>query len=251
MINLIYAELYKLWKNRSVLAIGALSLIPFVFAFMVSLNLKSMKIADSAFSLLTYPQSMWQFVYGFYLPILVMTYLSCSLGRELKNGSLVYEVTRVANRKKIVYARMLTIVLLNLAYFLVFQLVSILSYMLFINNTRFGNGLGTFQNDYVEILLSLFTLLLQMILCLLTFVLSIKFSAIISVMISLVISILISLCSGITVIRDFIPGAVFYGSQFFSDSRLQIVMFEQSIEIILLIVLAVFVSQSLFKKVSV
>ena len=247
MINLIYAELYKLWKNRSVLAIGALSLIPFVFAFMVSLNLKSMKIADSAFSLLTYPQSMWQFVYGFYLPILVMTYLSCSLGRELKNGSLVYEVTRVANRKKIVYARMLTIVLLNLAYFLVFQLVSILSYMLFINNTR----LGTFQNDYVEILLSLFTLLLQMILCLLTFVLSIKFSVIISVMISLVISILISLCSGITVIRDFIPGTVFYGSQFFSDSRLQIVMFEQSIEIILLIVLAVFVSQSLFKKVSV
>ena len=248
MINLIYAELYKLWKNRRVLAIGALSLIPFVFAFMVSLNLKSMKIADSAFSLLTYPQSMWQFVYGFYLPILVMTYLSCSLGRELKNGSLVYEVTRVANRKKIVYARMLTIVLLNLAYFLVFQLVSIL---LFINNTRFGNGLGTFQNDYVEILLSLFTLLLQMMLCLLTFVLSIKFSAIISVMISLVISILISLCSGITVIRDFIPGTVFYGSQFFSDSRLQIVMFEQSIEIILLIVLAVFVSQSLFKKVSV
>ena len=146
---------------------------------------------------------------------------------------------------------MLTIVLLNLVYFLVFQLVSILSYMLFINNTRFGNGLGTFQSDYVEILLSLFTLLLQMILCLLTFVLSIKFSASISVMISLVISILISLCSGITVIRDFVPGTVFYGSQFFSDSRLQIVMFEQSIEIILLIVLAVFVSQSLFKKVSV
>ena len=90
MLKLIYAEYYKMCKNKSVFSIFALSVIPLIFAVLVALDLDTMKMSEGAFNLLSFPQNMWQFVFGTSLPILVLSYLSSSLGRELKTGSLIY-----------------------------------------------------------------------------------------------------------------------------------------------------------------
>ncbi|MCD1277716.1 hypothetical protein [Streptococcus sinensis] len=34
------------------------------------------------------------------MPIIILSYLSASLGRELKNGTLTYQLTRTVSRKK-------------------------------------------------------------------------------------------------------------------------------------------------------
>ncbi|HFI0640229.1 hypothetical protein ACS6Z0_07350 [Streptococcus suis] len=251
MLKLMYADYFKMWKNKSLLSILTMSVVPLIFSIIVSMDLESMKMADGAFNLLSFPQSMWQFVFGTSLPILILSYLSSSLGRELKAGNLIYQVTRVADRNKIVYAKLWTILSLNLLYFITFHSVGFISYLIFINGTRFAGNVVFDLATSQEFLLTVFTFLLQFVFCILAFLLSFKVSTIGLVIFSFVGTTLLSLLSSIDLIRNFVPGSVFYAPQLFADGQFEKVMFGQSMGLLLMTILLVVCSKRLFVRASV
>lgn len=251
MLKLIYADYYKMCKNKSVFSIFAISIIPLIFAVLVALDLDSMKMSEGAFNLLSFPQNMWQFVFGTSLPILVLSYLSSSLGRELKSGSLIYQVTRVANRKKIVCAKLLTILSLNLLYFVTFHLVGLVSYLIFISGTRFAGESVLDLAAGQEFLLTLFSFLLQFTFCILSFLLSFKLSTIGLVICSFVGTTLLSLLSSVEVIKSFVLGSVFYAPQLFTDGQFEAVMVGQSVGMLLLSIFLIAISIRWFAKTSI
>lgn len=65
MQRLVTAEYYKLWKNKGIYTIFALSCMPILFGLLVSLKLNGLTISEGAFDLISFPNNMWQFFYRY------------------------------------------------------------------------------------------------------------------------------------------------------------------------------------------
>lgn len=248
MQRLVTAEYYKLWKNKGIYTIFALSCMPILFGLLVSLKLNGLTISEGAFDLISFPNNMWQFFIGTSLPIIILSYLSASLGRELKNGTLTYQLTRTVSRKKIIISKVLTILSFNLFYFILFFVVSFVTYILFIQGTVYS---GATQFDAVSretILTSLLALVIQITFCLLSLLFSLKVSTIGLVSIVFVATSLLSMVSNIKSVSLYVPGSIFYAPHMIGDGQFLLVWVVQLTALILLSVLTIFIVNYKFVK---
>lgn len=250
MINLIKAEYYKMWKDRSLLVLSLFMMIPIAFALMIYFDFSGLKIADGAFNIYTFPNNIWQFSVGTTLPLIVLAYLSSSLGREIKNGSITYQVTRVANRKEIIKAKLFTIISFNMIYYLLFNLVAIMSYGLFIAQTRFGASGRLDSEVKQQLIVSFMAVLLQIFMCVCALLISIKLSTIGIVVLTFIMTMVLSFLSTLGGMSYYLPGSIFYATNSIPDEIFTKLFWIQSLTLVVLLCIVYVAIQRVFMKLA-
>lgn len=248
MGKLILSEYYKLWKNKGLLVLGGLASLPLLFSLLVWLDLPALNVSEGAFDLISFPNLIWQFSLGTSLPIIIFAYFSSSLGREIKQGSIIYQVTRVANRKKLVLSKILFLVGLNVCYYIVFLLLGILGYLIFIAPTRFSAP-TSFDSDLQQLLLvSFFGFALQIFCSLSSLLLSLKWTSMVVVSVQFIFSMLLSFLSGQPSFNAFVPGSVFYAPFTIPESQFMMIYSGQLLTLVVMILIFSAWAAQLFKK---
>lgn len=248
MKQLVLSEYYKLWKSKSLYSILALCMIPVIFGFFIYFRVEALAINEGAFDILSFPNNMWQFFVGTSLPIIILAYMSASLGRELRDGTYIYQVTRIANRKRIIFSKVLAILSLNILYFLLFILVSFLSYLLFIQDTVYAGTLQLDSASMESMLTSLLALCVQIAFCLLSLFISLKISTIGLVSVVFISTSLLSMLSNVRLFAPYLPGSIFYAPHMIVQDQFLIIWFIQIGLLATLSLAIVKVTSRIFKK---
>lgn len=93
---------------------------------------------NGTFDLIQYIGAIWQLLFIIGLPLIFFMYVGSSiLGGEKAEGQILLEITRVADRKKLVMAKTLATLFLVLFYFVTNIIVSVFSYVFLVRQTAY------------------------------------------------------------------------------------------------------------------
>ena len=246
MIQLIKAEYFKLWKSKNLWPVLALASLPFLFAIIVYLDIEGLSVVPGAFSLFTYANNLWQFTVGTSLTILLFTALSASLGRELHNGTMVYQVTRVGGRNQLIRAKVWTLISLNVGYFLLFHLVGAFSYLFLIHNGSYGSEAVWDLATQQELAIGFAGLLIQIGFSFVGMFLSLRLQLIGLILGSFIGSLTLSFLSNVDKIGQYVPGSIFYNPYAIADQQFCLFFTYHFVVIGLLSCSAIWASKKIF-----
>lgn len=117
MREIIQVELYKMWKRKCFLLVFIFNGISLLYGFGILLNWSWVSF-NGKFDIIQYIGAIWQLMFLIGLPLIFFMYIGSSiLGGEKSDGQILLEITRVANRKKLIEAKAMAILLLVLYYF--------------------------------------------------------------------------------------------------------------------------------------
>lgn len=138
MRGLIRVELYKMYKRNYFLIVLIFNAISLLYGFGILLNWSWVSF-HGTFDLVQYIGAIWQLLFLIGLPLIFFMYVGSSiLGGEKADGQILLEITRVANRKKLVMAKALSALFLVIFYFVTNMIVSIISYVFLIRQTVYA-----------------------------------------------------------------------------------------------------------------
>jgi len=137
MKEITFVELYKMWKRKYFFIILIFNSISIFYGLGILLNWSWVSF-HGTFDLIQYMGAIWQLLFLIGLPLIFFMYIASNiLGGEMAEGQILLEVTRVADRRKLVMAKVLAVFLLVVFYFGTNVIISIVSYSLFVRQTSF------------------------------------------------------------------------------------------------------------------
>jgi ABC-2 type transport system permease protein len=216
MRNIIVAEIFKLNKRH---IFGVISLFNFIilicamamrfkWEFISFGNGETLKLSLSQFNLMS-----WEFlIYTGFTFIFFMFIAASILANESNEGQILLAITRVASRKKLILAKFLTLLILEITFFVSNLFISSLSYILFVWHSDYGinNLLKNFKILTFDNVASLLLLALLMSISLLF---AVKKSTFFAVFVGFVIYLLLMMISRIDRIAAWVPGALTLNSK--------------------------------------
>lgn len=133
---------------------------------------------------------------------------SSILGGEKSDGQILLEITRVANRKKLIEAKAMAILLLVLYYFVTNIMVSVISYTCLVHRTIYATPEWVIlDRENINLLITcLFGCIYIIISVFFAMYISIKFGAITATIVGVALYAAMSMLSRISVICMCIPG---------------------------------------------
>jgi len=146
--SLLRLELYKLIIKKSTYLLIITLLGPAIIAvsmyagasFIYSTGSESFDvISDSGMSAFEFAATMYsQETYITYLIAIVIS--SIVLSREIEHGQILLFVIRVCNRKKLLFAKYISLLIIYFIYFFIFICTSVLMYFIFAAKSKYGTG---------------------------------------------------------------------------------------------------------------
>ena len=138
MNNIMRIELYKFYKKKYFLSLCLLACLPLLFSLGAYFKWEGIRV-PAKLDLITFVTSMWDFMLVVILPlILLLMIVSTSVSGEIAEGQILLLLSRVADKKKIIYGKFLACALSLLGFYLVTGLVSFLSYAFLLSKTSNG-----------------------------------------------------------------------------------------------------------------
>ena len=208
MIDIIKAELYKLYKRKFVLTLCFLCLLPFIYGIGEYLHWKIIVIG-AKLDLITFITSMWSFTLILTVPIILLLTMTAGLvAGEIEDGQILLEITRVTTRNQLIIGKYFAIVFITVFFYVLNISASFLAYILFLSNTSKGykNILTMHSYNIESILISLCSLVFLIFMITLTFNFSTRKGIVVSTMIGFVSYLVCMLLGYIDVISKFVPG---------------------------------------------
>lgn len=137
MNELIQVEIYKMKKRNCFLMVFVFNGISLLYGIGILLNWSWVSF-NGTFDLIQYIGAIWQLLFLIGLPLIFFMYIGSSiLGGEKADGQILLEITRVANRKKLVITKMLATLFLILFYFVTNIIISTFSYIFLVRRTTY------------------------------------------------------------------------------------------------------------------
>ncbi len=137
MKELIQVELYKMRKRNCFLIVLIFNGISLLYGLGILLNWSWVAFTGT-FDLIQYIGAIWQLLFLIGLPLIFFMYIGSSiLGGEKADGQILLEITRVADRKRLVMAKTLAALFLVLFYFVTNILLSVVSYVFLVRQTAY------------------------------------------------------------------------------------------------------------------
>lgn len=208
MKELIQVELYKMGKKHCFLIIFLFNSISLLYGLGMLYNFSWVSF-QGTFDLIQYTGAIWQLLFLIGLPLIFFLYIGASvLGGEKSEGQILLEITRVADRKKLVMSKILATLSLILFYFVTNIFISSISYILFVRQTVYTTSKWVIvDKDNMELLvICLFGCIYMIISVIITMYLSIKYSAVIATIIGIAFYVVMSLIARIPNVRIGVPG---------------------------------------------
>ncbi len=208
MRNLVKVELYKMSKRKYFIFILAFNLISIIYGLGILLGWSWISFAGD-FDVIQYCGAMWQLLFMIGIPMIFFMYIGASiLGGEKFEGQMLLEITRVANRKKLVLSKIVATLILLIFYLIANIIMSVISYFFFVKQTAYATSeIIIFSKDNIDLMLAcLFGMILMATLVIITMYLSIRYGAVISTIMGISIYVLMSLLSRMTIARIIVPG---------------------------------------------
>lgn len=208
MKDLVIAELYKFKKKNIFLFVVLFNVVSLIYALGAKFNWGWVNI-NGKYDLIQYVGAIWQLLFLLGLPMIFLLFNGANiLGGEKAAGQILLEVTRAADRKKLISAKIISTIILTVTYFVSNIVFSCLSYMLFIKNSQYGSSKTIILNgDNIELITTcLFGLVFIIILTIAVMRISINYGAIPSTLIGIGIYAVSMLISKIAVVNTFLPG---------------------------------------------
>ncbi|HJF20291.1 MAG TPA: hypothetical protein K8W13_08385 [Enterococcus columbae] len=238
MIDILKAEIYKVYKRKFVLTLCFLCLLPILYGLGEYLHWKII-IIGAKLDLVTFITSMWSFTLILTVPIILLLIMSASLvAGEIEDGQILLEITRVDDRNKLILGKYFAIFLITLSFYMLNNFVSFLAYLFFLSNTSKGYSqiFTTHSYNLESILVSFCSLVFLIFMITLTFNFSTRKSSVISIMIGFASYLACMLLGYIDSISKFVPGYYTVVSNYhFSINTVCIQLIEMAILIFLLI----------------
>ena len=142
-------ELFKLFKKRLSLAMCAVLFIPVFYTFSVMTNAPLLQMSPSG--ALDFALAQWNLLgmTGLF-QILFSLLIVGSFSSEIEKGQLRTSIVHLCNRKKIVYAKTISLIVFMVLCYCAFILFSLSCYYLFVTHTAYGTG--AFIGDMIKVL---------------------------------------------------------------------------------------------------
>ncbi len=208
MKELIQVELYKMRKKYCFLIILAFNAISILYGLGILLNWSWVSF-NGNFDLIQYMGAIWQLLFLIGLPLIFFMYIGASiLGGEKSEGQILLEITKVADRKKLVMSKILATLFLILFYFITNIIVSSISYIFLVRQTTYITvEWVVMDKDNINLLITcLFGCVYIIISVFATMYMSIKYGAVIATITGIAIYAGMSLVSRVPNIRMCVPG---------------------------------------------
>lgn len=141
MKNLINLEMKKVFSKKDVMLIlGVLILIPVIFSLCLVDHIAGIDFSGQV-SIDSYGIMIWSFLKYLFVLYLVPIYIACCfLGKEVENRSINIMLSN-EKREKVFIAKLLTYIGVLTLFFVLFNISSVVSYVLFIKNTTFASAI--------------------------------------------------------------------------------------------------------------
>lgn len=208
MRELIQVELYKMRKRNCFLIVLIFNGISLLYGLGILLNWSWVSF-DGTFDLIQYIGAIWQLLFLIGLPLIFFMYIGSSiLGGEKSDGQILLEITRVADRKRLVMAKTLAALLLVLCYFVTNIVVSVISYAFLVRQTAYVTPEWVIlDRDNIDLLITcLFGCIYIIISIIATMYVSIRYGAVTATIAGIALYAAMSMIARISVIRMWVPG---------------------------------------------
>lgn len=208
MRELIQVELYKMHKRKCFLIVLIFNGISLLYGLGILLNWSWVSF-NGTFDLIQYIGAIWQLLFLIGLPLIFFMYIGSSiLGGEKSDGQILLEITRVADRKRLVMAKTFAAVILVLFYFVTNIMVSVISYACLVRQTGYVTPeWAILDRDNINLLITcLFGCIYIIILVIITMYASIKYGAVAATIAGIALYAAMSMIARISVVRMCVPG---------------------------------------------
>lgn len=208
MRELIQVELYKMWKRKCFLLVFIFNGISLLYGFGILLNWSWVSF-NGKFDIIQYIGAIWQLMFLIGLPLIFFMYIGASiLGGEKSDGQILLEITRVANRKRLIIAKAMATLLLVLYYFITNIIVSVISYTCLVHQTIYATPEWVIlDRENINLLITcLFGCIYIVISVFFAMYMSIKYGAVTATIVGIALYAAMSMLARISAIRMWIPG---------------------------------------------
>lgn len=208
MRELIQVELYKMHKRRCFLIVLIFNGISLLYGLGILLNWSWVSF-NGTFDLIQYIGAIWQLLFLIGLPLIFFMYIGSSiLGGEKSDGQILLEITRVADRKRLVMAKTFASVILVLFYFATNIMISIISYACLVRQTAYVTPEWVIlDRDNINLLITCLSGCIYIIISVIvTMYVSIKYGAVAATIAGIALYAAMSMIARISVVRMCVPG---------------------------------------------
>ena len=208
MGDLIKLELYKMHKKKYFIIVILFNSVSLLYGLGIKFNW-SWVLFNGKFDIIQYVGAIWQLLFLIGLPLIFFMYVGSSLlGGEKEEGQILLEITRVADRKKLVKAKLLATISLIVFYYIINIVLSTFSYFFLVRYTKYATlQLVILNEENINLFItSLFGCVYIVIIVIISMYLSIKYGAIISTIGGVALYAITLLLARMDTIRVLIPG---------------------------------------------
>jgi ABC-2 type transport system permease protein len=248
MKKLIQVEFLKLHKRRLFLFILLFNSVAFLYALGIYFHWSWVSIVGE-FDLIQFTGAIWQLLFLIGIPLILFMYVGASLiGSERIEGQILLEVTRVADRGRLIFAKFTAMLGIILFYFLSNLIITIVSYALIVRNTNYASKEWIIlDSDNKSLIFSSLAVLFYLILSVFVVMsISVTKSAIVSTISGIVLYVLLTLTTRISGIQEWVPGYLALNSS--ANINLVSIVY-QLLASLLISYLAVLFACNRFKKI--
>lgn len=155
MKKIVKAELFKLKKSKAFLLILLLNLVSILYGAGVKFGW-SFVAFKGQFDICRYVFSIWQLYFILGVPMIILMYaVSKILGDEIQKGQIILEVAPVADRKKLICGKFVSMIYMTVFYFMTNIGFNILAYLIFVKGTNYAVSGNLFTKDNFDILVQI------------------------------------------------------------------------------------------------
>lgn len=254
MKTLISAELYKILKNKLTYVGLALSTLPVLISFCMVYAKESFSLdaADGGviqITLFEYVTNIsfsliWQiFIFLLFLVLYINTYIS----DEIKTDKIIYQIIGPQQKKRIFMSKLWTTVLITLTFLLACMFMTGVGFQLFIVGSEYFSRVSEFSKWGTIIITSyniIYYICLMLVIASLSFIK--KGNAVL--VIAFVTNLLSNQLTNIEKIARWIPGCLVYNSGLANQGNIYLNYFIQSLYIIVVTSIILFISYKIFQK---
>lgn len=208
MRELIQVELYKMHKRKCFLIVLIFNGISLLYGLGILLNWSWVSF-NGTFDLIQYIGAIWQLLFLIGLPLIFFMYIGSSiLGGEKSDGQILLEITRVADRKRLVMAKTFASVILVLFYFATNIMISIISYACLVRQTAYVTPEWVIlDRDNINLLITCLSGCIYIIISVIvTMYVSIKYGAVAATIAGIALYAAMSMIARISVVHMCVPG---------------------------------------------
>ncbi|MCD5142515.1 hypothetical protein IVP04_14380 [Mammaliicoccus sciuri] len=209
MIPNLKFELYKLIHSKILIFLILILLVPLIGG--ITLNVEpTWLVVKGKTDFFGYTLTMLQFLLFFKLHIIFLIFSYNSLGYEISNGQILYQLIRNPNRTQVFITKYIFNLTIVILFICTYSLVSFSSYSILISGSKFGmSRITCWDTNQKEIVVQIMYLLSYLVfLITLMFFISMFIKSINSTFIVIIVDIILGLLVKIDSIKFYIPNFI-------------------------------------------